>query len=188
MSKIRSVLSQIGFSFLLLPTFYILFSVPAALAVGLQVNPSKIKLEGNVGEKFQTHLSVSNPSPEVAVFDVYPDSFDLQIKTSPASFVLESGQSREVNISFNFSDSGQFQTNLSVVARPLSKNSFNASGGVKIPVELIIQNHNPLFLANIMGWFGQNQNPLVGIAAFLIILLIVIFSIKSFLNKKSLSS
>ena len=166
---------------------YLLFVISAvpAEAVGLEVNPSQIKLEGAAGEKFQTHLTVSNPSPEVAVFDVYPDSFDLQIKTSPASFVLESGQSREVSVSFNFSESGQFQTNLSVVARPLSKNSFNAGGGVKIPVELTIQNYSPLFLANIMGWFGQNQNPLVGIAAFLVILVIIIFGIKSFLKKSS---
>ncbi|MEK7181187.1 MAG: hypothetical protein AAB738_02550 [Patescibacteria group bacterium] len=174
--------------FALLLTSNLLHLTPIASAVGLEVNPSKIKLEGTTGEKFQTYLTVSNPSPEVAVFDVYPDSFDLQIKTSPASFVLESGQSREVSVSFNFSESGQFQTNLSVVARPLSKNSFNAGGGVKIPVELTIQNRNPLFLANIMGWFGQNQNPLVGIAAFLIILVFVIFGIKSFLKKKSLSS
>lgn len=179
-------ISLVGF--ILLATFYFLFSILPTEAVGLEVNPSKIKLEGAAGEKFQTHLTVSNPSPEVAVFDVYPDSFDLQIKTSPASFVLESGQSREVGISFNFSESGQFQTNLSIVARPLSKNSFSAGGGVKIPVELTIQNRNPLFLASIMGWFGQNQNSLVGIAAFLIILAVVVFGIKSFLKKKSLPS
>ena len=170
--------------FTLFSTFYFLFSAPTASAVGLEVNPSKIKLEGSAGEKIQTRLTVSNPSLEVAVFDVYPDSFDTQIKTSPASFVLESGQSREVSVSFNFFKSGEFQTGLSVVARPLSKNSFNAGGGVKIPVTITVsENKNNLF-ANVLNFFGKNQNPLVGLAAFLIVLYFAIITVKLALNKR----
>ncbi len=172
------------YSLLLLSTFYFLFSISSVFALGLQVKPSEFNLSGSKGEKILTHLSVANPSSEVSVFEVYPDSFEFQIKTSPSSFILESGESREVAVILTFNEIGQFKTNLSIISRPLSKISLSAAGGLKIPITLNIQEKNTNLAASVFIWFGAHQNSLVGFAAFIAILVFGIFILQKFLRKE----
>lgn len=158
------------------------------LAVGLQVKPAKVILETKKGELASARLTVFNSSEEVALFEVFPDDFITQIKISPASFILESGEFREVSASFSFRESGRIQTNLSVRASPLSKRSFNAIGGVKIPVEITIIKKTNFGAASAFMWLSKNKNALVGLAAFLMILFILFTSYRFLFTKNKKES
>ncbi len=163
-------------------------SAGKAEAVGLQVKPSSISLQAQIGEKISTRIQVFNPSGEVTIFDVYPDSFESEIKTSPASFILEAGESREVFISFEFKEIGQFSANLSVIARSLSKNSFNAGGGLKIPILINVGENENNLLANIFSFFGQNQNSFIGFLAFVTIIIFIVLGVRFLVRKRKASN
>jgi len=132
---------------------YILFSVlifpVSALAIGVAVRPARLDIQGISNSAARREILVSNPSKDVAIFDVYPDNFNSLIDIMPASFVLESGDQKKIYLSVKPGKSGRFATNISVVARPLSESAFNAASGVKIPLlfEALPQKEENLALA-----------------------------------------
>ena len=113
----------------------------AAAAAGIQVSPSKLRLEAGAGRPTATQLVVSNPTADVQLFEVYPDDFAEVITAEPASFTLEAGTQKSVKIAV---DSKKLKndeirtTNISVLAKPLAESRFQANSGVKIPLTITV--------------------------------------------------
>lgn len=107
-----------------------------AQAVGLSVSPKEIKISSSVGEPTASKLKIKNPSGEVSIFEIYPDDLEAIIKITPASFILESNQEREVSVRAAPREEGILKTNISVVATPVASSSFNTGSGVKVPIEI----------------------------------------------------
>lgn len=104
-----------------------------ALAAGIQATPEKLEFEVN---KTQTkEIIIANPTADIQLFEVYPDDYDRSIKASPASFTLEAGARKKVEITVDSSRlSGMVSTNLSIIAKPLVDSKIQVDAGVKIPI------------------------------------------------------
>jgi hypothetical protein len=111
-------------------------------AVGVSVTPPSLELLRGINGEISGEIAVSNPSEEVAVFNVYPDEFEGMVKVSPVSFILEGGRQKIVKVNVNPKNEGMFETTLSVVSEPLLKSSFNAVSGVKIPISFTAGKHS----------------------------------------------
>jgi hypothetical protein len=105
-------------------------------AVGVSVSPPRLEIISVAGRETNREIVVSNPSRDVAIFDIYPDDFVSEIRISPESFVLESGDQKKVAVAVTPKNVGRFETNISIVARALSDSAFNAASGVKIPLNV----------------------------------------------------
>lgn len=110
-------------------------------AAGIQVSPAALKLNIRRNEPAIMHLTVANPTADVQLFRVYPDTMSDNFTISPASFTLESGAHRDVSVRFTNADrlSQIIQTNISVTARPLVDNRFTTATGVKVPFTATVE-------------------------------------------------
>ncbi len=117
----------------------LLIAAPQALAIGIEVTPSKVTITAHPGEESTIRLSVTNPSKDVALFEVYPDALESMISASPKSFTLEAGAQRYVTVAISPEKEGQYTADLSVVARPLGDQTFQAGTGVKIPLTISVE-------------------------------------------------
>lgn len=123
-------------------------------------------MKARVGNLTTVRLLVTNPSSDVAVFEVYPDEFAAFVKANPSSFTLESKAEKMITIEVTAREAGQFSTLLSIVARPLASNAFQAGGGVKVP--LLITAEVTSGLATAIS--SVTTSPWTGIVAFIILL------------------
>ena len=146
-----------------------LIGAPAARAIGLSVSPRELKVSVGAGETVSRRLKVANLSNEVALFEVYPDDLEKLIEAAPASFFLESGQSREVAIRISPREAGVFKTAVSVAASPAADSSFSAGSGVKIPVEITVSG-KPVGLVSAAGFSSVSISVAVAALAVLIFL------------------
>lgn len=127
-------------------------------AVGLRVTPTELKAEITSGQALEKEVIVENPGNEVALYQVYADDFSDWLKLAPASFILESKQSRNVIVRIEPKESGIFLTELSIIAKPLTNKAFSANSGVKIPLEITVFEKKKAalsltaFLAKISNW------------------------------------
>ena len=156
---------MVGYAAGLLALSSLLFAFPAG-AVGVAVNPAEVNMVAVVGEATTVRIKVTNPSSDVAVFEVYPDDFAAVIKVSPSSFTLESGAEKYVTIEVTIPQSGQLSTVLSVVARPLASNAFQAGSGVKVPLSIIAK-EGSTGLASALATVGTS--PWGGLVAILVL-------------------
>jgi hypothetical protein len=147
---------------------FALFASSSAQAVGLSVAPSELRIKAFTGDTSTVKLTVKNSSDKVSLFDVYPDDFDSAIKIMPSSFVIEGGESREIGVQVNLKEEGEYRTDISVVAKPLSDNSFRAGAGVKIPLYMGISKVGDNRLALIYYYFGESGGKAFGMVVFLI--------------------
>jgi Flp pilus assembly protein TadB len=108
-----------------------------------------------VGEEATVRIKVSNPSSDVAVFEVYPDDFAAAIKAIPSSFTLESGSEKYVTLAVKTAQEGRLSTLLSVVGRPLASNAFQAGSGVKVPLAITVASATGL--ASVFATLGTNS-------------------------------
>lgn len=152
---------MVGYGAGILALCSLLFAIPAG-AVGVAVTPAEVTMTAVVDEPTAVRISISNPSTDVAVFEVYPDDFAHLIKANPSSFTLESGAEKFVEIKVTALQTGQFSTVLSVVARPLAANAFQAGSGVKIPL-VIIAKEGGSGLASALATVGTS--PWAGLVA-----------------------
>lgn len=122
--------------------FLLFEAVLSADASGVKVNPSKLEIAVKANESISEEIIVTNPTSDVQIFKAYPDDFPDIIKVNPASFTLEAGTDKKVNIAISaIGDQkplGVFKTNISVVAKPLAETQFEANAGVKIPISITI--------------------------------------------------
>lgn len=139
--------------------------------LGLSVSPPELHISTSPRRATGSKLLVKNSSDGVAVFEAYPDEFEGFVKTIPANFILESGQEREVTIRAEPPIAGRFQTTVSIVARSVLEGSFNAGGGLKIPLYIESKENNSRYLSYAALIFS-NKKTLIGAAAVLIIVVL----------------
>lgn len=114
----------------------IIFTPLAVYSAGLSVSPSRLDIHSYVDSENSTSITVSNPTDEVSLIEVYPDDFRSIISVSPQSLTLEAGESQKVIVTIVPQQAGVLSTYLSVVSRPLGDRSFKAGSGIKIPLEI----------------------------------------------------
>lgn len=107
-----------------------------ASAIGISVTPSKASISVAQGDQAMIRIKVANPSKDVALFEVYPDALEQIITASPKSFTLESSAERFVEIAVRGETLGSMIADISIVARPLGDQTFQAGTGVKIPLAI----------------------------------------------------
>jgi len=150
----------------------------SAGAVGVAVRPAELEVQASVGKEALVRINVSNPSSDVAIFEVYPDEFEQLIKITPSSFTLESGSEQYVSVKITPATEGRMQTNLSVVGRPLSTGAFGAGSGVKLPL-VVIAKVAPAGLAAAVAVLGSS--PWLGV--FSLVVLVGWFGYRRYLGK-----
>ncbi|MBI3273885.1 MAG: hypothetical protein HYZ69_01960 [Candidatus Colwellbacteria bacterium] len=146
-------------------------------AVGLSVTPPELKVTQTVSKIASAKLTIKNFSDEVAIFEVYPDDFESLVKISPSSFILESGEKREVGVQSSFRQIGQYGTVISVISRPVSISSFNAAGGLKIPITVVVNGNKPWYLA-LVSSVPLPYSRILGIGLLILIIYASFFVIK----------
>ncbi|OGF74384.1 hypothetical protein A2Z63_01445 [Candidatus Giovannonibacteria bacterium RIFCSPLOWO2_02_44_8] len=134
-----------------------LFLIAAnAEAVSLSVSPPELKASGSVLEPASAKFTVKNSSDGVALFEVYLDDFESAIKLFPESFILEAGEKKEIEVKADFGKSGKYQTDISVLAKPVANSAFRAAGGLKIPLIVEINEGKISQLGLIFASFDRN--------------------------------
>lgn len=146
-------------------------------AIGLSVTPPELKVTQTISKITHEKLTVKNFSDEVAIFEIYPDDFESAIKATPSSFILESGEKREVDIQSSFRKTGQYGTAISVVSKSISTSSFNAAGGLKIPITIIVNENISLYSALISS-AQLPHSRILGIGLLILIITVSLFAIK----------
>jgi len=172
--------------FLIYTSFIFLFAllpISAVQAVGLSVAPSELRIKAFAGDASAVKLTVKNSSDKVSLFDVYPDDFESAIKIMPSSFIIEGSESREVSIQVNLKEGGMYRTDISVVAKPLSDNSFRAGAGVKIPLYMEVNKKADNYLALISAQFGEDGGRAFGMIVFLLIWITSFFVVQYAWNR-----
>ncbi|HEY4479639.1 MAG TPA: hypothetical protein VI981_04790 [Candidatus Paceibacterota bacterium] len=119
-------------------TLLLFISASHVFAAGLSVSPSKIEVFLSEGESASIRIKIGNPTKDVEVFEIYPDALEDVISVSPKSFTLESKEERIVLITVSALEPKTYETDLSVVGRPLGSRSFQAGSGAKIPIKIIV--------------------------------------------------
>ena len=137
---------QVG-SFVLSTLFFIMPNF--AIASGLSVAPSKLVIDAE--DKNTATLLVKNISKDVALFEIYPDDMVKAFNIRPESFVLKSGQSREVFVDIHGTNMSLVQTNISIISRPTEESSLMFGSGVKIPITIYTGNTKSNLLASLTG-------------------------------------
>ncbi|MFA6215821.1 MAG: hypothetical protein WC768_04610 [Patescibacteria group bacterium] len=126
------------FVVLALALFFSLMVSQSAQAIGIGVKPNELSFKALVNFSTETEVLIFNVSSEPALYQVYPDGLNSEIKISPADFRLDPDGSQLIKVIVNPKRPGIFSTNLSVVARPLASGGLAAATGVKIPLTLYV--------------------------------------------------
>jgi len=108
----------------------------SAFAVGVGVKPKKLDVSSKVGKEIKTELLIMNVDDQPAIYSIYPDAIKEQIIIEPNDFSLDANASKIVQLKIKTKNPGLFNTNISVVARPLGATGFAAGSGVKIPLTI----------------------------------------------------
>lgn len=114
--------------FLLLP-----FSVGA---LGISVSPGDMKVEVVNGKEYQEKITVQNISGAKSEYQISTDDFVSWFWFSEPVFVLDAGETKQVDVRITPDLVGEYHTNISVVSFYVDKQTFNAGSGVKIVVTL----------------------------------------------------
>ena len=109
------------------------------VSAGLEVSPSRVEIEAEAGKQASAELRVVNPTADVQLFEVYADDFVSLISVRPSSFTLDADSAKDVIITIDtVGPSSIIQTNISIVAKPISQNKFQQNTGAKVPLTVNI--------------------------------------------------
>lgn len=165
---------QVG-GFVLSTLFFIMPNF--AIASGLSVAPSKLVIDAE--DKNAATLLVKNISKDDALFEIYPDDMIKAFNIHPESFVLKSGQSREVFVDTYGTNMSLVQTNISIISRPTEESSLMFGSGIKIPVTIYARDsYSSKLLASLLVTTPVTRVLLWVLGALISITVIVIFSKK----------
>ena len=115
------------------------------LAAGLEVRPASLSIQTTGNTNAETILHIANPTADVQLFEVSADDFSDEIELRPTSFTLQSGETRDVTVSYTSTntESRVESTFISVVSGPLSTNRLQANTGTKIPLTITVTPESP---------------------------------------------
>jgi len=128
MKKFYFLLALVSFSCIAAPVF----------ALGVGVKPKEINLDVAPGKKIETEILVMNVATEPAIYQVYPDALDDEIKISPNDFRLNPNESQIVKVKVEMKNTGKFATDISIVAHPVAAGGLSTGTGVKVPIMISV--------------------------------------------------
>lgn len=133
------------------------------LAVGLEVKPSNINIL--YPDNKEIDLSITNISKEPIFVTAQADHFGDNIEVYPSELQLLPEQVSKLKIVSNFDGhkEGVKNTYISIVSKPLERQSFNAASGIKIPMTINISQSK-------WRWSG----PAVFVISFLFLFLLAV--------------
>jgi hypothetical protein len=129
----------------------------SVLAIGIGAKPSILDLELKIGQTKKTEILVYNISQEAGIFQIFPDELCKWIEIEPNNFRLEAEEKRRIKITILAKEEGKRAANLSVLAKPLDRQSFSVSSGIKVPVRLNVEEDTLIFPAFILRFISQNS-------------------------------
>ncbi len=140
----------------------LLFPITAQ-AVGVEIKPSSLNIL--YPDNKTSNISIRNISQEPIFVTAQADHFGANIKIKPAEFQLLPDELIKLEISNNFAKEkeGVKNTYISIVSKPLDRQSFNAASGIKIPMTINISESR-------WKWSGSA----VFVISFLFLLLLVV--------------
>ena len=101
------------------------------------------------------------------IYNLYAEELVNEITIQPDFIRLEASETQRIKISVKPKEVGVFVTNIAVVAQDLDRRQFNASTGVKIPLDLRVSSA-PKTIFHQLGFWG-----IIG-GAFAIVALVII--------------
>ncbi len=122
--------------FILMIAFCFLANVGLAQAISIGVKPKEINIAQQIGEQATAQLLIKNTGQEPALYKVYPDQYENNIKVNPSEFELNSNEEKVINISSRWWWLGNFNSNIAIIARPLNAGNAVSIPGVKIPLTI----------------------------------------------------
>lgn len=148
----------------------LLFIPKVVLAVGVEVNPAQINIL--YPDDKETNLAIKNISKEPIFVTVSADHFTKNIEIYPNEFQLlpDENIKLKVNNIFDEEKEGVKNTYISVVSKPLERQSFNAASGIKIPITINISQEK---------WRWSGYSVFVVSFFFMFLLVVIIHGIMS---------
>lgn len=158
------------------------------LAIGISASPAALSIRTTIGKEGAARFTVSNPSREVGLFEVYPEEFEKSITLIPNRFVLEAGAKREVTVLANGRESGAIRTVIAIEAQPLGVPAAGVGGGIRLPFYLETSAKSPLLSTVILsGVLSTEWWLLIGALTVLFLLRRVLLStLKRSIRKSTL--
>ncbi|OGY82352.1 MAG: hypothetical protein A3F54_02265 [Candidatus Kerfeldbacteria bacterium RIFCSPHIGHO2_12_FULL_48_17] len=114
-------------------------SATPALAIGVGAKPSHLEMNFANRNTQTTEVIVFNLSDEAAALTIAPDELRDWITIEPTTLELAAQEHATVKVTITPQDSGQVTTNLSITAESLHKQGFNPASGIKIPINIQVQ-------------------------------------------------
>lgn len=113
--------------------------------IGLGVTPSELRFEGKVHEVFRETLIIQNLSEEPADYEMFADTHPQWFSFSEPFFTLREGELKEILLTVKPDQTGEFETNISIVSFLVEKSAVNTGSGIKLPVQLSIHPPRQIF-------------------------------------------
>ena len=123
------------------------------LAAGISVTPDKLSVQTYVKGEASRDLYVKNISQGPVIYNLYAEELADAINIQPDFVRLEPAETQRIKITIKPREIGVFITNIAVVAQELDRRQFNASAGVKIPLDLRV-NAAPKTIFSELGFWG----------------------------------
>ncbi len=145
-------------------------------AAGIQASPAKMDIAITDGKKAIKEIIVSNPTSDVQLYEASADDFAENFKINPSSFTLESGARKTISVTVepkNLKNNQVLSTNISIISKPMSESAVNIGTGVKIPVNVTLNNQH----SNSLNWKW-------GIAAALSVLALAVLGVVIYRKKR----
>ena len=129
----KLIMRKIILFFILLIVFC-LMPVNSSSAISVGVKPKELNLNISIGREIEAEILVFNAGEEAALYQILPDAYKNKISVEPVVFRLEPNGNQIIKVSVKTWRPGKFNTDLSVIARPLSAGGIPVVSGVKVPV------------------------------------------------------
>lgn len=110
---------------------------PAVLAVGIAIQPERLRLVAAWGQATAGEIVVRNPALQPAMYQLASALPTTQLQIQPSSFRLDPGGSQLVVVAYRARHLARRQAALDVLARPLATTGIGVASGVRYPLTLI---------------------------------------------------
>jgi hypothetical protein len=138
--------------FLLAFAFY-LISIKPSSAISVGVKPKELNLNIPIGREIEAEILVFNAGKGLASYQVLPDAYNNKISVEPADFRLEPNGNQIVKVIVKTWQPGKFNTNLSIIARPVGASGIPVVSGVKVPIIMTASGAIFWFILAIISFF-----------------------------------
>jgi len=141
-------------------------------AAGISVTPDKLSIQTYVKGEVVRDLYVKNISSGPVIYNLYAEELADEIAIQPDFIRLEASETQRIKISVKPKTMGVYVTNIAVVAQELDRRQFNASTGVKIPLDLRVTSAPKTVFSELSFW------GIIGGALSIVALVVVIIIVR----------